>query len=476
MKRALIAPIAFIALIAIAHNAPAQARLWQPDERVTITSFGEILALTYDGQRVYAATPNGLEIYDALAQRWLLPSTVEDGYPVFERPVRLQYDRSQAGLWLVAASGNAYLWSDLSGRWDLRAPGDVPRPASRASADADVAFNILRRTLSLDPSGRRYTITAIAAADRPGTYWVGTDGGNMLRADARSLSVDWLTFGTLSRGVGALALDEQGGIWFGGDGYGMRNGITRADAQLQSWTSYEPYVTRAPRGAVTRLLAGDTIWSASAEGVHVLAPGARVWRNVGAREGLASEQVGSLERTSSGVWAGTRSGLALIDPAALRVAWRGLDGVRINGIATRGDTVWIASERGLWLARADASGVRMAPAPGAEDARFRTAITSVARVGDRIAVLAAGRVYLYDSGWSDPLLLQSAQRAYTLRGDAESLYLLYRDGIEEWNAANQTSAHLSAPYDFPAAPRDVVRSGDHLWVATPAGALRLNWP
>jgi ligand-binding sensor domain-containing protein len=468
--------IALVLLIAAAPRLEAQ-RLWNPDERVLITSFNEIQAIAYDGRRVYAATRNGLQIYDELGRRWLLSSTVEDGYPFMEQAIALSFDRSQGGLWLIAASGNSYLWSELSGRWDLRPNFDAPRDVRSRYPDTDPAFDILSRTLSLDPAGRRFRISAVVAADRPGRYWVGTDGNNIALADSRNLSAEWLSFGTISRGVSAIGRSTSGEVWFGSDGNDRRNGITRTDAGLQRWTSYEYLTSRAPRMVVTRILAGDTTWTASREGVHVLTPNARSWQNIGEQEGLPSDNVRAMERSGRGVWAGTNMGLALIDPASLSISWRSRETFRVNALAVRNDTVWVASDRGLLLASADsASSVTVMPGPGYDDPRFRANITSVALVNGRIAVLTAGRVYLYDSQWSEPIVLQSANRAYGLRGDGDRLIVLHPDGVEEWNAATNTSNHLSAPMDIPENPRDALRDGEFFWVATPAGAMRLRWP
>lgn len=475
MKRAIAGFFAVVALMAGAPRLHAQ-RLWNPDERVLITSFNEVQAVTYDGRRVYAATRNGLEVYDEVGRRWLLPSTVEDGYPFMEQAVALRYDRTQGGLWLMTASGNSYLWSELNGRWDLRPPFDAPRDIASQPAERDVAFDILRRTLSMDPMGRRFRITAVAPADRAGTYWVGTDGNNLVFADSRSLSGEWLTYGTLSRGVAALGLGADGDIWFGSDGADRRNGLTRTDRELQRWTSYESLNTRAPRSLVVAILAGDTTWTASREGVHVLTPNARSWRNIGEREGLPADDARALERTTRGVWVGTRLGLALIDAATQSVAWRSTEILRVNALAVRNDTVWVASDRGLLLALADSASVRLVPAPGYDDPRFRAGITSVARVGRSIAMLVEGRLHLFDSEWSEPVVLQSAGRAYALRGAGDRLLVLHPAGIEEWNSAAQTSQHLSAPVDIPENPRDAMRVGEYLWVATPAGAMRLRWP
>lgn len=474
--------LALIALLGTVRTAAGQAGIWREDERITISSFNDVAAIAYDGRRVFAATLNGLEIYDAVARRWLLPSTFEDGYPVFERPSATAYDPSQGGLWLATASGNLYLWSELSGRWDLRAPGSAPAELFRAShvPDHDIAWRVLRGTVTVDSHGRRWPLSVVVPADRPGTYWAGTEGGNLLLADSRNLSAEWLPFGTLARGISAIAVAEQGGVWFGGDGLGPRDGLTQVDSALQSWTNYESYSSRAPRAAINRILAGDTTWVAAGDGVYVLAPGARVWQRIDERAGLPSTNVRVLARTSAGVWAGTRQGLALIDPAALRGVWRGMEGVRINSLAERNDTLWIAGSNGLWIAFTDASGVRVVAAPGRDGVLpLRNQVAAVARAGNSIAVLAADGVYFYDQQWSDlvPTILHAGARPRDLRGDAHGLFVLGSRGVAEWNAETDNWRHLTVPADIPVGPvSDAVRVGEFLWVATPAGAMRLRWP
>lgn len=466
-----------IASVAIASPLRSQARIWQPDDRVTISAFGHVVALAYNRRHLFAATPNGLEIYDVALRRWDLPSTIEDGYPVHEQPAALVYDRSQGGVWLLTASGNAYLRSDLGGRWDMRAPFAVPRELierARSSAEADPAWRVLRGTVSLDPTGRRWPVTRIVDAETRGLYWVGTAGGNIIRADTRSLASEWLSYGTLSRGVGALAIGRAGDIWLGGDGQGPREGIAHGDRDLQRWTLYDAFTARAPRRQINRILVGDTVWTAAVDGVHLLPEGARSWRRI---EDLPDDHVRSLERTAHGVWAGTSRGLALIDVVSLRTRWRGLEGRRINGLAARNDTLWIATHIGLWIAVSDGNDVRVAEAPGiAEHAWLRMRINSVARVGGGIAALANNRVYVFESTWADNLVPQ-ARAPHDLRSSGESLFILGRDGVEEFNFTTKVSTYLSIPFDIPEGPvRDAARTGEFVWVATPMGATRLRLP
>lgn len=468
MKRG--AVLLFAAVLFSVPPLGAQSRLWQSDDRVTITSFNHILALAYDGLRLYAATPNGLLIYDSVARRWLPPSTAEDGYPAHEQRVSLVYDRAQGGLWLTGSSGMVYFWSMLSGRWDMRSPFDAPRGAPAPPADA--ALDIMRGTVGIDASGRRWPVSAIAAAERPGTYWVGTQGGGILHADARSLSSEWLPFGALSTGVSAVAVDARGRLWFGSDGRGPRNGISAGDADGQQWQHYDALHTRAPRRRVTRLLAGDTVWASATDGVYVLPPGARAWREITERDGLASENVRAIARTSAGVWAATERGLALIDAATLAVTWHGMAGVPVYDLAVRADTVWIASERGLWQGWVDGANVQLRVVPGAEtDPRLRGRIRSVAHAGGIIAAVTDAELQLWNGAeWQR----HPGAGAYAVRG-GETLLILRRDMLEEWNPRTNATAMINVLQDVAAGPIvDAARHGDVLWLATPRGAVGLR--
>lgn len=476
-----------LALFAIAPGAAvAQTRLWRQDERTTITSFNEISAVAYDGRRVFAATPNGLEIYDLMFQKWLSPGTLTEGYPVYQRPVAVVYDQSQGGLWLATAGGLLYFRSDLNGGWDIRpfGPSDnvIAGALRRARAgETDVALRVMRSTIGVDPYGRRWPITAIVAADRAGTYWVGTAGSNLLFADSRSLSAQWLSFGTLARGSSALAVDRRGNVWFGGDGQGPRDGLVRADSALQKWQWFDSYATRAPRRQINRIIAGDTTWVAAADGLYALLPEARYWRRLGQAEGLQSDQVRGLARTSHHIWAGTANGLAVIDPGLASVIGA-MPGTRVNSLAVRNDTVWIATRAGLLIGTADSSGVHVSPAPGADaNQLLRSEIVSVAQAGGQVAVLADRNVLVYGTAWSaaplrDAAILASG-RTYDLRASGDRLHVIGARGIAEWNVARNEWNYLSVPGDVSEGPvRDVLRAGPFLWVATPAGATRLRWP
>jgi ligand-binding sensor domain-containing protein len=472
-----------LALAACARSAGAQSRLWRPEDRITITSFNNIVAMAYDGRRVFGVSTGGVEIYDELSRRWLEPSTLEDGFPVFARATSAVYDRAQAGLWLQTDAG-MFFYSDLSQRWEQR-PFD--RGSVVTSTDPsripqnDPAWRIMSNTATVDSRGRRWPLTSVVPAERNGTYWAGTAGGNIFYADSRNLSSQFYMYGTLSRGVSALAVGPNGTLWFGGDAMGPRDGITSATHDLQNWTWYEPTTWRAPRGVTQFLLDGDAVFAAATDGVYVLRRGERSWRRIGEHEGLISDNARTLARTSFGIWVGTTHGLAVIDPVTLQVKWTGMSAAHVARLAARGEQVWAASDAGLFVAVADSSGVELRQPRAAEtDASLRGRIDGVGMLGDTVAVIVRGRVYLLDENGGSNIVPDATMgaigRAYDFRFDAGGLFVLGSNGVARRKVAGEWS-YFAIPADIPDAPvNDVVSDGEYVWVATPSGATRLRWP
>jgi hypothetical protein len=49
-------------------------------------------------------------------------------------------------------------------------------------------------------------------------------------------------------------------------------------------------------------------------------------------------------------------------------------------------------------------------------------------------------------------------------------------GVAEWNPATDQWRHLAMPHDLPQGPVfDIAGENNRLWLATPLGALRLQW-
>lgn len=460
-----LAPL-LLALSIAAAPLHAQHGFWQPDDRVLITSFLNARAIATDQRLVFIATTNGLEIYDQTFRRWLPPSTIEDGYPAREGPARMAYDPRERGVWLVTERGNLYAWSTAIQRWQQRfgseVPEDVLRRLQRGSAERDPAWAVMRNFAGRDAAGRTWPVTGIDGGERAGTFWVATNGGNFAFVDTRNLSSEPYAFGTIGRGVSAIAAGPAGELWLGGDGASQRNGVTRADSALQRWQHYEARINDGPQQRVNALLATAAgTYAAAADGVYVLR-GQR-WHRV------SDADTRALAHTSGRTWAGGRGTLGWIDGTGgyQRVE---LPLQNIHALTARNDSLWIAAETGLLLWAAG----RIERIPSSAPALDVTLTDSL------VVVLTPRGVESYGPNRTVAPLhssaLQQIGRPVSLGSQGNRVWIGGTLGLAEWNRATGAWRYLTVPNDIPEAPvYDVAEENGRIWLATPAGALRLNW-
>ena len=449
-----------------ASAAYAQHGFWQPDDRVLITSFVNARSIATDQRYVFVATTAGLEIYDQTFRRWLPPSTIEDGYPAMERPARIAYDAREGGLWLLTELQTLYTYQHAFQRWQQRFPGDLPEDMRAAmlnrTSQRDPALQIMRNVAGRDRAGRAWQVTDIVPAERNGTYWATSFGGNFAFVDTRNLSSEAYTFGTLSYGVSALVADRDGRIWFGGDGAGPRNGIASADRSLQNWQHFEAGVTDAPAGRIHE-------FSVSTLGLHAATPdGVYAHREAGWHR-VTDGDARALAHTAGKLWIGGRGPLGWLDGADQfhRVEF---PLQTVHALAARQDTLWIGAEAGLF---------RWTEA-GARQVATGTPIRAVAVSPQAVITITPAGVRTWD-GTQLGLPLRNAAldrvgEPVTLAVHEARVFVGGRRGVAEWNTEDDSWRYLTIPDDIPEGPiLDVMADGPYVWVATPAGALRLEW-
>ncbi|MBI4545749.1 MAG: hypothetical protein HY703_11180 [Gemmatimonadetes bacterium] len=522
-------PLCALAVVLAAVQGSAQTgRLWRPDERVLLTAFHELSAVAVDARRVYAASPWGLEVYDFVARSWLPPITAEDGYPAGERVTAMVYDEVANALWLGTARGEllAYrlvfggferygvvadgpvlqivpgrdvrenaLYLAVPGGWqrvrrgssfaETVPPDQVPGGQGQGSGSAaerlgrmDPFFHSLRGTLEMDERLRHWPISDVAPAASPGRYWVATYGGNLLLYDSRRMDAERLTFGLPGRGAGALALDGRF-LWFGGDGQGARRGIAQCELTLQQCRHFEAGYDGAPAGYVNDVLAtGVAIWFAAADGLFRYDRQGR-WRRYTEGDGLPAAEARVLARAGNGVWVGTRRGLVAVDGEGDVVGPTLFPGRAIHGLASSRDSLWIAAEVGLWLI--PSAGAEPLRAPAAERLpALATAVTDVRPAFGAVFAITPDALYRYDGReWQGPLreaALGGLGRLRTLAAAGDQLWVGGDAGVGRWDQQRREWTYYLVGPDIPEGPvRRVLPVGDHVWVATPAGALRLAW-
>ncbi len=526
--------LALAPALALVLGAPAAAqsgRAWRPGERVLVTRFAEVGAVAADLRTLYAAAVLGLERYDYTQQRWQPPATVLDGYPAGERPTALAVDPGGNDLWLATASG---LWSyDLTfGRWtrvplvvmnpistlvatsdgvwifappqwlrlrpgsffaDAVPPQQVPpsvreqagSPLQRA-AESDPFLRSALGSLGVDERLHHYTVTSAAPGERPGTWWLGTWGGNLLRFDGHTGESRRLAFGLVTEGATALAADPDGGaLWFGGDGRGTWSGITRATADLGEWQSWDSRADGAPDRAVAAILpAGDAVWFAASDGLYRLDRRDQRLTRLDERDGLPSADVQALAPADSGIWVGTRNGLAAVGLDG-RVRLKLMSAVPVRGLTATAQGLLAATDAGLMLLTRDTVPADSAAAAAAGQytgvhvamlLRERTQAALLAG-GITWAITAEGLTRFENGTWAPvrDATLAAIGRPLALAPDgARGFWVAGAGGMARWDAAARAWRSWTVGPDLPVGPVSAVLPvDDAVWAATPAGAVRL---
>ncbi len=496
-----------LALLALCAAAPLDAqsgRIWRSEDRALVTWSGDLTAVALGTRLVYALSPFGVIAYDRVARQWVPPITMASGFPAQERPSALAYDRARDGLWLGTEAGGIYELSAFADRWQpvtrvnggitrlvpvlmesalyvetrsgwLVLDGVSARPAGAPPAEAaqdpltDRTLAPALGSLALDPFGRRWRLTAAARGDHPGDYWIAT-GGGLVRFEAARMQGDWLFTGLPSVGAGAVARIGNA-LWIGSDRARPIGGVAVTDSILAQWVRHDADVARAPRGFV-REFAGsnERVWAASQDGLFRFAD-AR-WTRI---EEVGLDRTTTVAVAGANVWVGTMRGLVRLDDLGT-VREQLLPSVRIQRVHVVRDTLWIAAQDGLYAVPAASSSA--AHTPGAfQDPIARGLIIDVAVADDALYALTETGLRRYANGaWSGPVGDARIGRAHRLALAPGALWVAGDAGAARLDLATGAWLTFVAPVDITAGPvMDVLPWGDDVWLATPAGAVRLRW-
>ena len=494
--------IAALLSAACATSATAQNRIWRPDDRITISAFAGVGALTRDARRIYIATTGGLAVYDYSLRRFEPPITAEDGFPQHEQPSAAAYEPLGSEVWIGTAQGSVYRWRGAPWRFEsvaaalppisaiivatqgiddfiyiragsewLRARrtsfGVSPVPAAQLPAEVvrrfaaisslDPALNPFRALLGLDRSGRRWPITSFVPGDTRDSFWIGTRGGFAFHFDALRQSSDWLWYGALARGASALAVTDSG-IWIGGDGRGPRDGLVHASHDLQRWSVYDAQ-DGAPRARINDIVeSGSALHVAARDGVYQLK--SRRWSR------LIVDEAVSIAAAGHRVYAVTRSGVLEVGAGTTVIRNSNLTRVRMlrdslwmiapNAIIKHnpGDTTWVAVDT---------------------NALPRTRLIDAVELGMATYVLTLDALHLLGDQAGRVALPLEIGRARSAMASDSVIWVAGDNGAAAFNPVNRVWQSFVVGRDFPEGPvLAIAPQGDFAWLATPAGAVRLQ--
>jgi ligand-binding sensor domain-containing protein len=497
------------------------AQLYRPDERVVISDFSNITAVAASPWMVFAATPNGLVIYDRGQRRWRTPVTLADGYPLATVRVALA-DQVGNAVWLGGDDGvsrydvdantwdhagvpggvrglmldsqdggtgifvlGAQGWGFLSRGGAFPVPGQPLPPPNRriqpldarsALALAPVA-DASRAMLLTDQRLRSYQFTAAARTPDQGDLFFGTNGMGVLRYDAATNESEHLLFG-LANPRADVVVAGPGGVWTVGSARaGERRAVTWVPDDLSETDNNEDALGRNTAVLFARRLlsAQAAVWVATDHGVFRSPEHDGTGRLFDIASGLPSEDVRALAPAPDGVWAGTARGLAVITNDGNIVRLGTVDRAVLSLVAQR-ESLWVGTADGLGLLEPGANAPAVTPEL-ASVAELRQPI--VALTHERDTIIAATPVNLAwrnpaTAAWTVLRARADVGTVNTLAGDAGGAWIGGTTGLAYWNIARGTFKVLHVPLDVPAVVRDVTVEGKWLWVATDAGLVRFD--
>lgn len=502
------------------------------DERRLVGSFADVRAIGISRRFVYTATASGIGVYDRLFNTWLPPlardggltdgqitfmtgDPVEDavwlgvpGAVLTYRPQSEQLQRTmivgvpELIVFDRAPSGDAYVRA--GGQWTrvsrIGVASLVSGPPSSDKLSVPRTLNdvyarypgirsgspLLFRNQQSDRPLRSFPIIAgTYADDTPSDVWLGTNGDGVYKLDGVTQQATPLRYGLIEYGVGALALAADG-VWTAGLGNSqVRGGLTFASTDLQRWRWIDGTITVPMMGmrATSMSVRGAVAWIGTDRGV-VRAELNRgeamsIWRSL---DGLPDDRVLSVAARADGAWVGTTRGLVFVadtsdaqNRRARGVGTRMLENTTVYALQSVGDTLWIGTSSGLLALPPTGTLSR----PLGADPALRRRVHALAW-SDTLLLAATddGVLALNPKGGSEParvLALDVAQvgQVTRLAMDDRTIVMAGTDGVLVLQRSGGVRV-LRAPTDFQGPALDVVLSRDWMWIATPAGLLRLR--
>jgi hypothetical protein len=508
------------------------------EEAVLVGSFGEVHALSGGRRMLFAASSDGLAIFDRLAGRWLAPLGPREGYPattlttvsadpeldavwmgglgevVFFHPGfdqlsraivpgrvdRIVFDRDAPAAGAYVASGG--VWTRISpggSAFPVRFEDVPPTERQWRSADLDdlvrqhPTLRSFAGLLTRDQSLRSWQLTAGTTLGDRSDLWLGTLGGGLYRVDPLFNRAEHVPYGLFERGASALALAANG-VLIGSEARDARGtgGVTTADRELQRWAWLRGSSDGSMSGArVNDILVRDgVLWIATSLGVARLEIGTAV--DAGGAAGSAGRGAGwrwamrGLDRRAAalapsprGVWAGTDLGVIELRVDGPEPAGTPLGGSAVAALVRSGDSLWVGTSAGLTVAHTANGAALQRPVLSGSSSVLDRRVRALALADSVLVVATDDAVSLVD-------LRARAVRTLPAGVDprivapinvvAIDAEAIWIGGERGLLVVDRTSGGGRVIVEAVAGVpiNDVVLDASLVWLATPAGVLRLR--
>jgi ligand-binding sensor domain-containing protein len=508
-----IADFGLLLSLGFTHAGEAQSK-WRPEDRVVIADFSKVQAVAASRTTVYAATTEGLIVYDRRFNVWQPPVTRVDGFP--DGLVRIGLvDPTDESAWFASDQGLIHyqpqlhqldnlptgpvsdlmfdrddpisgLYIRTSLGWELVPRGglmgtpatSLPSPGRRiqpASVPAVLqrfpSVEAVAPTSLLDRRLRRFNFTSAAIPTGESEAFFGTDGLGLYRLDGLAGRLEPLAFGLRSSFVGGLVAIPNA-VWVGTSERTSPSGFAKISEDLQV-TRYDEGGTTAPvfRDIRDMIGRGFQIWAATDRGVFRFEPG-NTWNVIDVGDGLPADRVFALAQQPIGVWVGTERGLALVGDTG-RANLIGPAGAAVVSLSAVRDTLWVGTTRGLGFTTSSSTEIMIPPDVAAEPV-LKGTIMAVVRSADTLVVATPERIVWRGPGgrWTVERVLPELGELRTMASEHGGVWIGGERGLAFFRFKDRAFQTYRVGEDLPGPVTKIVSLGPYIWIGTERGLVR----
>lgn len=434
------------------------------DDWISYMSGKKIVSMAVGVNYVYfAALDGGILRYQLFQNYWDYPFTTSNGLPS-NRVFDIAFDETTGYLWAVTdvdtciflPAEREWLCKSEAPSWFYKFPGHKS-PQINEAIQKNIFYprNFLNKLPNffvngpwtliddwkiMDENFDEYPITGFLVDNWERVWFVIEDLGVGI-GGSLSQRIDVFPFGLTNISPKVLAF-QGNDLWIGGIAKESpgRPGIVQWRDQDGGWRYYQArWITNLPSDNVTDLaINGDTVWFATDYGLAYFDRRNKKWISYDQRQGLWSRDVLDLMIQRNTLYVGTDRGLNILDlPSGLlkRVKDKDIMLATIYGLAAEKDTIWAATNRGIYRKDAGETGWDLVP--------------SKAAISD--APVLAVAVYNKEIWFTS----------------MDGVFWLDREK-NIWQSFPQLGLEIEGPFF------DLVANEKSIWVSTPEGLLKYN--
>ncbi len=436
------------------------------DDWISYLPSKQIVKIAAGRNYIYFATlDGGILRYEAFQNYWDYPFTTSNGL-ISNRVLDVAYDFDTSFLWAVTDKDTCVFkpaekeWVCLS-RSGSYFPYKFPEKKSPDSSSkiehnifypvqflnrlphffANGMWTVVESWKVMDENFDEYPITGFLRDDWE-RVWMIIEGYGVGMGNYYSQRMDVVPYGLTTIQPWVMKY-QHNDLWIGGEPYtdGPGNpGIVNWRDRDGSWNYYQArWIANLPSNNVRDIeVTGDSIWFATDYGLVLYNSRKNSWKNYDQRQGLFSRDILDLKSHRSKLYIGTDRGINIMDFAQdslWRVKDENLILATINRLEAQEDTIWAATNRGLFRLKPDTTAW--------EQIIPQTAISEIPAQ----AIAAFGHEMWFTSTqgvfWMD-------------------------SGTKKWESFPQLGTAISGPF------YDIKVNQISVWVSTPEGLLKYD--